>query len=477
MNKPRFIGGFPFQHLRAPKKRGTPTGTKPASVGGSKGMLRIHALTRVVLTSLAALLVLSVAASALVLVRGRTAGLSFPWPVTFSKIFASRSARTLNTPVGTNYVWSNNSGGDWQDPANWLPARTTPATTDRLLFNNGVSETITNVPTQTIGQLSVTVNTIATLQAAAPATLTIAGDAGDDLSVAAGSQLNINTATALTINLPTGTTGSISGSMTLSAGAHRLTAADATGITFQNGATFIEGTSFSGNPFGTTSLNSVIFASGSTFVYLAGSNPFAATQPSSVVVFQAGSTYSHHGSSVGLSTSGRTYANFELNVAGTATISGGAALVMDQLTVTQGTFNYEMTGTPGHAIKGDISVASGATLNFNPATAGTVNLSGSGSPQAIGGAGTLTFSSLSTIAIANAAGVNLGKDIATSGTFIVNSGGLLNCQTSVLSGSGTFTLASGGKLGIGDPNGITTAACGTGSTCGNVRTTARTNGR
>ncbi len=338
----------------------------------------------------------------------------------------------------TTYIWNQTGTASYATATNWTPTRTTPATNDVLVFNNGATTTVTGVPTQTIGQLTVTGNTNVTLQAAATATLTIAGGTGTDLTVNAGSQLNVNTATALTINLLTGATGSISGAMTLSAGAHRLTAADASGITFQSGASFTEGTSFSGNPFGTTNLNSVVFASGSTFVFLAGSNPFGATQPSSVVVFQTGSLYRHQSTNTP-AFSGRTYANYEQNIASTITPTGGSAVVMDNLTVLLGTLNFNMTGTPGHSIRGNVSVAAGATLSFNPASAGTVNLNGPAA-QSITNAGTLTFAALSTINVNNANGISLGSNVTfTAGTLQLTSG-------NISTGANTLTIGSGAAV-------------------------------
>src|SRR5205085_9739417 len=246
----------------------------------------------------------------------------------------------IRSQAATTYTWNQTGTASWATSTNWTPTRTTPAVDDVLVFNNGATTTVTNVPTQTIGQLSVSGNTNVTLQAATTGnTITVGGGTGTDLSVASGSQLNINTANVLNMNVATGATGSISGSMTLSAAAHRLTATDASGITFQNGSTFTAGTSFSGNSFGSTNLNSVVFANGSTFILTAGSNPFGASAPNSVVVFQSGSLYKQQ-NTAGLSASGRTYSNFEYNVAGTATITGTSAFVVDNLTISQGTFNY-----------------------------------------------------------------------------------------------------------------------------------------
>src|SRR2546427_561561 len=125
------------------------------------------------------------------------------------------------------------------------------------------------------------------------ATASISGGTGA-LSVDAGCTLTNSgpSSSAITNNLPAGSSGSISGTIVFAGGGHRLTAGDASGITFQNGATFIADTGFSGNAFGTVNLNSIVFASGSTYFFKAGSNPFGAAAPSSVLVFQTGSLFS-----------------------------------------------------------------------------------------------------------------------------------------------------------------------------------------
>ena len=145
------------------------------------------------------------------------------------------------------------------------------------------------------------------------------------------------------MTIATGATAVVSGNVTLAGGAHRLIGTDASSVTFNSGATFTAGTAFSGNAFGTTSLNSVIFASGSSFIFIAGSNPFGASAPNSVVVFQPGSLYKHQSANTP-SFSGRTYANFELDRAAT-TINGtgSSALTLDNITVTQGILNLNMT--------------------------------------------------------------------------------------------------------------------------------------
>src|SRR5205814_862755 len=99
------------------------------------------------------------------------------------------------------------------------------------------------------------------------------------------------------------------------------------------------GTGESSNVFGTGTASSVIFASGSTFIQVAGANPFA------TAVFQTGSLFSIQGN-LTPSFSGRTYANLEIKSASfNQSGTGGSALSIDNLTITAGTLNLGMTGT------------------------------------------------------------------------------------------------------------------------------------
>ena len=351
---------------------------------------------------------------------------------------------TTQAQAATTYTWIGDDNASWQEATNWSPTRTSPQDNDILIFNSG-TKTITAVPSQTIGQLKVTDGAKITLKASEGITLTINGDEGDDLSVASGCELNISGSNALTISLQTSATGNIAGSMTFSGGGHKLTASAASAIIFSG--TFTAGSGFSGNPFGTTTHNSVVFQSGSTYIYMAGGNPFGAGQPNSVVVFQTGSLYSHRGSGTP-SFSGRTYADFELDYnGGTISPSGTSAVSIDNLTIKQGTMNFNTTGIPGHSIKGNINIYTGATLNFNPSSAGTVLLNGT-SLQTISGEGTLSASSNSTIQVDNTNGVKLNKT-ATLYNMTVSSGAIFELSSSAaltlsgnLTNSGNFSLQS-----------------------------------
>ncbi len=349
------------------------------------------------------------------------------------------------TTTGTGpavYTWQGPDNGLWTAPGNWTPTRTTPASTDILQFNDGTAKTITGLATETIGKMLISNNTSVNLQAPAARTLTIGGVSGTDLDVASGCSLNLNAVNAITITLLTNATASISGNMSFSATAstaHRFTGADPSSIQFQNGSVFTAGSFFSGNPFGTTSLGSVIFTAGSTFIQQGGSNPFGASQPNSVVVFQAGSLFKLV-SALTPSFSGRTYANFEMDVPGaTLNTTGGNPVSFDHFTITSGTLNFNMTGpTSGsHQIRGNITV--NGTLNFAPSSAGTVKLNGT-SNQVISGTGTIATSANSTLEINNVSGVDVNKSITVNGAIKFTSGLLTIGGSDLLLGTtGNFT--------------------------------------
>jgi hypothetical protein len=273
-------------------------------------------------------------------------------------------------------------------------------------------------------------STTVNLHSSAAAVLTIAGGTGLDLAVSTGCALNCDTVNAITIALSAGATGSITGSMKFSSTvntAHRLTAVDPGAVVFGSGSTFTAGTFFYGNPFGTTNLNSVVFGPGSTYIHIAGSNPFGAGQPASVVVFQTGSLFKLMNGTPAFS--GRIYADFEMDATGiTASPSGGSAVSIDNLTVTNGTLNINMSGTPGHSVKGNIHVATGSTLSFG--STGTVLLNGP-AIQTISGEGTISNGATSTIEVSNALGITLTNNVRINGILKLTNG-LVDLGTSMI---------------------------------------------
>ena len=350
-----------------------------------------------------------------------------------------------------SYTWNQTGTASWATAANWTPSRTTLGVYDNMIFNNGATTTVTNIPAgEAIGGLTVSANTTVNLQMAATGALTVNnGISGADLSVASGSALNANGANALALTLATGATGTISGTMDFSTAVNTIVVADASGLTFNSGGSLTQNTGNTGAIFGTTgTANVVIFASGSKFEQFAGSNPFGLGQPASKVTFQTGSLFKLSVAQAPGFT-GRTYANFEYNASGTTSVTGGSAVSIDNVTISQGTFNFNMTAASN--IKGNISVATGATLTFTPASATAINLNGS-SAQTITttGTGVLTVGSSGTLTVGATSTVNLAPD-------------------TVISGAGAFAVTAGGTLGIGSTAGIASSGA-----TGNVRTTTRT---
>jgi|GEM_PF-2029065 len=345
---------------------------------------------------------------------------------------------TTGIPAVVTYHWTGAAGNDWNVAANWDPARTVPALNDILVFDVGGIWTIINVPGQTIGQLKVLENTAITLQGAG--TLGVSGDTGDDLVVTAGSQLNISGSTVISISLAAGATGVMNGSMMFSGGGHRLFAASPGAIVFTTGSMFKTGNGFSGNPFGIVNLNTIVFNSGSVYVCQAGGNPFGATAPASVVIFQPGSLYRIDAYAVP-SFGGRIYGNFEMNYPGSITVTGSSAVSIDNFTASQGTFYFNVTGSPGHSIRGNIFIASVATLIMAPATGGTVAFNGT-TAQTISGSGSFMAGAFSTIVFSNSSGVTLNLDaqfnhvtIAPGGLFTIAPNATLTVNGNLVNGA------------------------------------------
>ena len=168
--------------------------------------------------------------------------------------------------------------------------------------------------------------------------------------------------------------------MTSHAAAHKLDAADASGITFNSGATLTQAQLCTGNIFTAAgTANAIVFASGSTFVQQSGRKSLWTFCAEFKVVFQTGSLFSFQQNSAP-SFSNRTYANLEINSATyNQTSTGGGAFLVDNFTITAGVVHLQLDE---HHIKGNVSVASGQTLDFNPTAAAAIGLSGT-SPQSI----------------------------------------------------------------------------------------------
>lgn len=379
------------------------------------------------------------------------------------------------------YHWINPAGGSWLVSTNWTPTGI-PASGDGVIFDvaGGATYTTTNMPTGiNLTQFTITTNNIVTFNAGAAGTLSMIfpGTATPQFSVAAGSSMTIAGTNAVTFNLPTSATGNVAGTLRLQQAAHAVTVTTAGALVFPSGSYFATGivpaTGFNGNPFGAAGTNgAVIFQNGSVCETFEGSNPFGGAGVN-ITTFQSGSLFRYSDPNVATSpsVSGRTYSNFTWNANKTTSIAAASSFICDSLTVTLGTFNLNLQGTPtpDHSIKGNINILSGATLSFSPAAAGTVNLN-SGTTQIIWGAGTLNVNALETFDI-NAGttaslqknmGVNSTGNVTVNGTLVLTGENYINTPTVA---GGTVILNNGGTLSIQSVDGISNTGAG------NIRST------
>jgi len=265
------------------------------------------------------------------------------------------------------------------------------------------------------------------------------------------SSVTINANSPISFYTAAGTTGDIEGSLNFSTNQHRLNSASAAAFTFGATGKFTQSNGFIGNAFTAAGVpNAVTFTNGSTFTMSAGLSPFGLATPASKVVFQTGSLFKQTSGTPVFD--GRKYGNFELSVNGNITVTGSNAVSVGNIVLsgTSTTFNWGMTGNPGHVIKGNITVGTGCTFNFFPAgnaTPGTVTFAGS-SLQTISTPSTIspiTINSYATIINGNPAGIALApgtmiKIVAASNiTFDLNNNPLtLKSNVNGTAGIGSF---------------------------------------
>lgn len=320
------------------------------------------------------------------------------------------SATTSAIP--STYTWNQTGTASYITAANWTPARNVVDPTDILVFNNGNTSTVTNVPTQTISRLNISNNTVINMQSATTATLTIASDgtSTDELFVENGSTLlSDGNAAALTITYSgTSSTGTIAGTMELSA-----TSTYAHSFNFTGGTTpvtTVSGTLANGQNGGT----GVPTITGST----------------TALVFSPTGTYIHK-----FTTSNGTIPTATWNAASNCNIVGytGTNMVPSGLAQTFGNFTWNCTGQ--------------GTNNYNLSlTSTTFNVAG-------------TFSVLSTGTTGSLRLGGTGSYSANVGNLVV-SGGILDLQSG---SSGTPSLNISGSVTQSSPGIIQSSATSTGN--------------
>jgi len=354
-------------------------------------------------------------------------------------------------------TWVGGANSNWDNPTNWDNG--VPAANDIVIIPNNISLTITRVAqggNLSLFSLSVLGNSNIRLVNTVARTLTVTnGVGGNDFVIDAGAQLTLGT----NINL------------TLASGA----AGNPTGAAI-NGNLIVEAnrTYNTGNANVLTAVAGLIQNSGTV------------TSTAARLSFSAGGSYIHarNGGSVPLAT---------WNSASSCSINGIINAGPSNVSQTFGSFtwnspsqviNFSFAGTL-LTINGDFTVASTGTgsiilKNFgNPTTTTTV----AGSYIQTGGrlvivgtseihnlsvrkdfnmsGGTLTRTGASGAANVIFSGTTVQAFTKTGGTisnavnFTINNNAKVDFGTSVLSGStGTFTLASGGKIITSNDNGL-----------------------
>jgi len=150
-------------------------------------------------------------------ISGNTMSGSISDTVSFSTI---QQGLTIGSISGSSYlysvptyIWSGGASGNFQTAANWTPARTTPLSSDLLQFNS--SATVSNVPTQTIGQLTLGNNATVIIQAQTGATSSLTVSGGFLIPVGCTLFLNMGQAAtdAMIVNLANSASAVIAGTL------------------------------------------------------------------------------------------------------------------------------------------------------------------------------------------------------------------------------------------------------------------------
>ncbi len=366
------------------------------------------------------------------------------------------------TAQPTTYTWNATSGGDYTVSSNWTPARTVVTANDLLQFNDGNTYTVTNVPNETIGTLTVAgTNTRPTLQAATSGNsltcvtgINVTGTSGNRLIVAGGSNaLTLVNAGALTITTSVTDSLEVFGTFV-----HNSTSSIATPfprMSIYNGSTFI----FRGSAYNNSS-NTI---SGNTFYNLTFESTSGLWTPT-----LAGSTATTVNGTLNIGGSGAGTVTPSTGYTGTLTANGvtigsgstlqpGGPIVCKGVWSNNGTFTHNsqtVTFGTGGIIAGT-AITTFSTLTINPTnTTDIVWLDSTSSTPA--GPGTVIVNST----------LNLSK-----GIFHVGTGNIvqMNNNTTIdASGGGNFATtgtngSDGGNIDERNTSGGTLTVKGTGS--------------
>jgi len=383
--------------------------------------------------------------------------------------------------------WNATSTWERYNGSAWVAASATPTSAAGVISIQS-GHTVSVTANVTVDQVVVDAGGILTNSAA---TLTVANGTGSDLDVSG------------TVNLNTGGTVTISSSALitiLSGGTWNYNGGNETttgGWAVNNGGTYIHNVNNVDVPNATWGASSTLKITGVTnispdvqyqtfgniiydcpsqtgnlnfrdklttingdfTVVSTGTGTLKFDMSASAVTTTVAGNYSHTGGTFKITTMG----NWNLNVGGNFTISGGTFILAGS------------DGVPNLAITGNINI-NGGTLDMSQYTGavanmgvGTINLSG----NFIQTAGTVTETATNVgkgaINFAKAGTQTYdisGGSITNTIDFTVNSGSIVNAFANLFTGSGSFTLASGGGIILGHTGGISSSGA-----TGNIQVT------
>lgn len=177
----------------------------------------------------------------------------------------------------TTYTWNLAGGGNWATATNWTPSRSSPSANDILVINGGGSKSITNVITQTIGQLQITGNTSVVLSPSGAARTLTLSNTGQALLIQSGSSLSLigesgGGTRSMTISFSgTGNTALVAGTLNLN-----ITANDPGIYNATNSATSVSGRIINNGGTLTSSSANLSFAAAAEYQHTVNGGTIAA---------------------------------------------------------------------------------------------------------------------------------------------------------------------------------------------------------
>ena len=398
---------------------------------------------------------------------------------------------------GTLATWERWNGSAWVTPT---AGQGTPTSASGVItILNG--HTVTVTAPVTIDQTTVDAGGQITVNSGT--TLTVANGSGTDLAVNGTVLVNGSISATggsrggITLTVGSGGTLSVPGTMTVAKDNSTMTVSGTLSVTgtltwgntspsltiSSGGGVSVSGTLnlSGGNPTlavnsggnlnitgGNVSLASVSTLNVSGTITMSGASTLSVSRGNGGTLIVVSS-----GGQISMSDTANIYGGTQAN-AYVVTVNSGGTLIMGPSTTITGGGYFTLASGALMSIGSTAGItSSGATGNIQVFSTRTYNANANytydGTSAQVTGSG-LPATLTGTLTIGNIAGVSLSADktINTPGSCVVNSGALLTMGTTVINGTGAFTLSSGGTLGIGSTAGITSSG-----SSGNIQTTTR----